>query len=201
MKSDASPLTRADREANAVICQALQNISPHIPIISEENKLTPFSVRQVGCAYCNDICMNGLPLSFGLATITQCCPPFASCRAVVLQKFQYYWLVDPLDGTKEFLKRNGQFTVNIALMTNNSPVLGVVDVPCQGKTYWAVKGKGAWLRTSDGQQRIQAAEFALEDKGLQIVASASHLNKETEVRESVDAYLACPAPKTQPPGP
>ncbi|GLC40835.1 hypothetical protein PLESTB_000017400 [Pleodorina starrii] len=141
MKSDASPLTRADREANAVICQALQNISPHIPIISEENKMTPHSVRQ---------------------------------------KFQYYWLVDPLDGTKEFLKRNGQFTVNIALMSSNTPVLGVVDVPCQGKTYWAVKGKGAWLRTSEGQQRIQAAEFGFEDKGLKICASASHLNKETE---------------------
>ncbi len=103
-----------------------------------------------------------------------------SCPAS--QKFQYYWLVDPLDGTKEFLKRNGQFTVNIALMSNNTPVLGVVDVPCQGKTYWAVKGKGAWLRTGEGQQRIQAAEFGFEDKGLKICASASHLNKETEVR-------------------
>mgnify|MGYP001807738137 CR=1 FL=1 len=50
MKSDASPLTRADREANAIICQALQNISPHIPIISEENKLTPHAVRQVSAS-------------------------------------------------------------------------------------------------------------------------------------------------------
>ncbi|KAG2426532.1 hypothetical protein HXX76_011757 [Chlamydomonas incerta] len=141
MKSDASPLTRADREANAIICQALQNISPHIPIISEENKMTPHAVRQ---------------------------------------KFQYYWLVDPLDGTKEFLKRNGQFTVNIALMCGSAPVMGVVDVPCQGKTYWAVKGKGAWLRSAEGQRRIQAAEFAFDDKGLKVVASSSHLNKETE---------------------
>lgn len=47
------------------------------------------------------------------------------------QKFQYYWLVDPLDGTKEFLKRNGEFTVNIALIHNGTPVMGVVHVPCQ----------------------------------------------------------------------
>ena len=53
-----------------------------------------------------------------------------------MQKFQYYWLVDPLDGTKEFLKRNGEFTVNIALISRGTPVMGVVHVPCQGKTYW-----------------------------------------------------------------
>lgn len=51
----------------------------------------------------------------------------------------------------------------------------------QGKTYWAVKGKGAWLRNAEGQKRIQCAEFGFEDPGLKICASASHLNKETEV--------------------
>ena len=51
-----------------------------------------------------------------------------------MQNYQYFWLVDPLDGTKEFLKRNGEFTVNIALVTNGAPVLGVVHVPSQGKT-------------------------------------------------------------------
>lgn len=98
----------------------------------------------------------------------------------MLQNYKYFWLVDPLDGTKEFLKRNGQFTVNIALIHKDSPVLGVVNVPCLGKTYWAVKGKGAWLRSANGQQRIQAAEFGLEDSGLKIVGSSSHMNKETE---------------------
>ncbi len=48
LKSDASPLTRADRDANAVICQALQNLTPHIPIVSEEEKMAPYSIRQVG---------------------------------------------------------------------------------------------------------------------------------------------------------
>lgn len=70
-----------------------------------------------------------------------------------MQKFQYYWLVDPLDGTKEFLKRNGEFTVNIALICKDKPVLGVVHVPVSGHTYWAVQGKGAWLRKGGQQDR------------------------------------------------
>jgi 3'(2'), 5'-bisphosphate nucleotidase len=52
------------------------------------------------------------------------------------QLYEYYWLVDPMDGTKEFLKRNGEFTVNIALMYKDHPVMGVVHVPVTGKTYW-----------------------------------------------------------------
>lgn len=53
-----------------------------------------------------------------------------------VQKYEYYWLVDPMDGTKEFLKRNGEFTVNIALIYKDRPILGVVHVPVSGKTYW-----------------------------------------------------------------
>lgn len=91
-----------------------------------------------------------------------CCDP---------QTYQYYWLVDPLDGTKEFLKRNGEFTVNIALMQGDTPVMGVVHVPVSGKTYWAVQGKGAWLRTTKPtptQRRIECAEFGLEDPKLKV---------------------------------
>ncbi|KAF5835312.1 hypothetical protein DUNSADRAFT_7592 [Dunaliella salina] len=120
LKSDSSPLTRADFAANQIICDELTRLTPHIPIVSEENTVKPYDVRQ---------------------------------------NYQYHWLVDPLDGTKEFLKRNGEFTVNIALVTNGVPVLGVVHVPCQAKTYWAVKGKGAWLQTSQTQTQFQAAEF------------------------------------------
>ena len=55
-----------------------------------------------------------------------------------------YWLVDPLDGTKEFLSRNGEFTVNIALIVGHEPVLGVVHVPATGTTYWGIAGAGAF---------------------------------------------------------
>ena len=57
-----------------------------------------------------------------------------------------FWLVDPLDGTKEFLSRNGEFTVNIALIEGREPVLGVVLAPALGKVWWGARGRGAMLR-------------------------------------------------------
>ena len=62
-----------------------------------------------------------------------------------------YWLIDPLDGTKEFVNRNGEFTVNIALIDNQKPVFGVVHVPVQNKTYIGCEGYGAERRDADGQ--------------------------------------------------
>jgi len=61
-----------------------------------------------------------------------------------------YWLVDPLDGTREFVKRNGEFTVNIALIEGHAPVLGVVLVPVTGELYYGVAGDGAFLETAPG---------------------------------------------------
>ena len=63
------------------------------------------------------------------------------------REWQRYWLVDPLDGTREFVKRNGEFTVNIALIENHQPVLGVVLAPVTGELYAAARGQGAWLQT------------------------------------------------------
>merc|ERR1712178_169930 len=100
VKSDSSPVTRADLLANDVIVSSLQSLYPHIPIITEE------------------------------ATKQQS----YDCR----RNYKYFFCVDPLDGTKEFLKMNGQFTVNIALVEGNLPCLGVVYVPAQKKMYWAV---------------------------------------------------------------
>ncbi len=64
-----------------------------------------------------------------------------------------YWLVDPLDGTKEFIKRNGEFTVNIALIDNHQPVLGVVQVPVTGVCYFAASNLGAFKKEADGSTR------------------------------------------------
>lgn len=60
------------------------------------------------------------------------------------KNWQRYWLVDPLDGTQEFINRNGEFSVNIALMENHYPLLGVVHIPTTDTTYWGGKGLGAW---------------------------------------------------------
>lgn len=72
------------------------------------------------------------------------------------QHWSRYWLVDPLDGTREFVKRNGEFTVNIALIDERQPVLGVVLAPVTGELYIAARGQGAWLQTqADGDwQRL-----------------------------------------------
>jgi 3'(2'), 5'-bisphosphate nucleotidase len=79
-----------------------------------------------------------------------------------------YWLVDPLDGTREFVKRNGEFTVNIALVDAHEPVLGVVLAPVTGELYAAARNEGAWLQVSDG-----APWQALHTRGLVAPAVAA----------------------------
>lgn len=86
-----------------------------------------------------------------------------------------YWIIDPLDGTKEFIKRNGEFTVNIALVSNGAPVLGVVYVPVLNIIYAGAAGMGAIKITGDGESSIQCR--GVEDRNgepLGVVASRSH---------------------------
>jgi len=90
-----------------------------------------------------------------------------------------FWLVDPLDGTKEFINRNGEFTVNIALVDNNRPILGVVYVPMTGLTYYAATGKGAFKQRGEcAVEPIKARRF--EGGKPIVVASRSHAGPETE---------------------
>ena len=94
--------------------------------------------------------------------------------------FEYLWIIDPLDGTKEFIKGNGEFTVNIALVHQGRPVLGVVHVPAQGSTYYATKGQGAFKKMGEVVKRLTCATFRSSDKGLRIPISRSYLNEETQ---------------------
>jgi len=90
-----------------------------------------------------------------------------------------FWLVDPLDGTKEFISRTGEFTVNIALIDQGRPVLGVVHVPVRGETYSACRGRGAFRDTGkNGAEPIRARRF--NGGPATVVASRSHGNKDTE---------------------
>ena len=98
----------------------------------------------------------------------------------VRKQYDYYWLVDPLDGTKEFIKRNGEFTVNIALIHQNQPVLGVVYAPVLNEMYTAVKGEGAYLERNGNEIELSTKYFALNDPELGVVCSRSHLNEPTE---------------------
>ncbi|WEN16297.1 3'(2'),5'-bisphosphate nucleotidase CysQ [Rhodanobacter sp. AS-Z3] len=102
----------------------------------------------------------------GLATLEMPLPVLSEeAKALPWSERQHwsrYWLVDPLDGTREFVKRNGEFTVNIALIDERRSVLGVVFAPVTGELYVAEHGHGAWLQTSvDGDwQRIHARPLA-----------------------------------------
>ena len=91
------------------------------------------------------------------------------------------WIVDPLDGTKEFIKRNGEFTVNIALVENGTPVLGVIYVPVTGTIYYGQTGEGAWKKalSSDSEALPLTGERG-EGLPFTVVASRSHLSPETE---------------------
>jgi len=100
-KADGSPVTIADKAADKLICLALKELTPHIPLITEE------SIEQV---------------------------PFEK-----RQSWSTYWLVDPLDGTKEFIANTGEYSVNIALIHNHQPVLGVVYGTELGNMYFAFK--------------------------------------------------------------
>jgi len=89
-----------------------------------------------------------------------------------------FWLVDPLDGTKEFLSRNGEFTVNIALIEGREPVLGVVQAPARARAWWGARGKGATARDAEGNTRPIAVRKA--PAGVVAIASRSHRDPETQ---------------------
>jgi len=89
-----------------------------------------------------------------------------------------FFVVDPLDGTKQFVERNGQFTVNIALVEDGIPTLGVVHLPVLEETYWT-DGRGGAIRRRDGEQTSIETRVAADD-GLVVVTSRSHRNQETE---------------------
>ena len=95
--------------------------------------------------------------------------------------WEYFWMVDPLDGTKEFIKRNDEFTVNIALIHEGIPVMGVVAVPVTGDVYYATEGEGAFLKRSGKEIALPVrGKSDLKQKGLRVVASRSHMSEETK---------------------
>ncbi|MHA7099844.1 3'(2'),5'-bisphosphate nucleotidase CysQ [Roseivirga pacifica] len=141
MKSDDSPLTKADKKGHEVICSYLEQTG--IPILSEEGKHTAYEERK---------------------------------------NWKQLWVVDPLDGTKEFIKRNGEFTVNIALIDNGKPILGVVDAPVLGVQYFGTIEGGSFKSINGVDGKLN--EIPAFDAGkcsLKVVASRSHLNEETQI--------------------
>jgi 3'(2'), 5'-bisphosphate nucleotidase len=93
------------------------------------------------------------------------------------KQWSSYWLVDPLDGTKEFIKKNGEFTVNIALIENGKPTFGVVYAPALERTYWGSLETGAFVQDTNGEQAIHAAKHQ-SGETWKVVGSRSHQSPE-----------------------
>jgi 3'(2'), 5'-bisphosphate nucleotidase len=91
----------------------------------------------------------------------------------IRSQWTQYWLVDPLDGTKEFINKNDEFTVNIALIENNTPIFGVIDIPITNETYWGSKVNGSFC--SDTNNNVKQINVSEDNQNLiRIVASRSH---------------------------
>ena len=96
------------------------------------------------------------------------------------KNWEEYWLIDPLDGTKEFIKKNGEFTVNIALIKNNKPHLGVVYCPVKKVLYWNDNDKKVFKREKEETREIKKRKPINEnEEGLRVVVSRSHMSEET----------------------
>lgn len=95
-------------------------------------------------------------------------------------QWDYCWIVDPLDGTKEFIKRNGEFTTNIGLVHNQEVIAGIVYIPVKDEMYYAIKGEGAFKIANNKTIRISTKKYKISDKGLKIVCSRSHLDENTK---------------------
>jgi 3'(2'), 5'-bisphosphate nucleotidase len=152
-KSDYSPVTEADKKANAYIEEALSHLN--IPLIGEEGLLPEYQTRK---------------------------------------DYPHFWLLDPIDGTKEFIKRNGEFTVNLALIQNHEPILGIIYAPVFKDLYFAIKNIGSFKL--DRHKHIEMgflANYSLEEiirnamrlpiqnasRPFTVIASRSHLDDTT----------------------
>lgn len=132
-KQDQSPVTAADLAAHEIIRQGLQELTPDIPQLSEED-----------------------------------------CELSAEQRRQWplFWCIDPLDGTKEFIQRNDEFTINIALIQDHQPVLGIIYVPVTQIAYWGSEQLGAWKQKGDeAPARIRSRPLGQE---LVVAASRRH---------------------------
>ncbi len=133
-KEDNSPLTAADMASHKTIIAGLHELTPEIPVLSEESATIPFETRK---------------------------------------NWERYWLVDPLDGTREFVKKNGEFTVNIALIDNHQPILGVVYVPVTQLCYFSSRGFGAHKQVAGKKaERINTRKTS--NSSFTVAGSRSH---------------------------
>lgn len=163
-KEDNSPVTQADLAAHNVIVKELVNLTPDIPIISEEGSYIPQRDDEAPTS------------EVGEPSTSQPDIPSYEQR----QNWQRFWIVDPLDGTKEFIKKNGEFTINIALIEDGKPVMGVVFAPAEELIYYASSEEGAFKAKDGEEPQKLASESADRSKPLVLAQSRSHSSDELE---------------------
>lgn len=137
-------------------------------LLSHKNDGSPLTQADLSAHQLIDAGLRRLTPDWPIISEESCAIPFA-----IRQQWQRYWLVDPIDGTKEFLAKNGDFTINIALIDQHQPILGVVAVPVNQTIYYALQGQGAWKMQEEIVQPLVAQPVNLQKK-LRIVASRSH---------------------------
>ena len=98
----------------------------------------------------------------------------------IRKNWEYFWCIDPLDGTKEFVKKNGEFTVNIALIHKDTPVLGVIYAPVLEILYYAQKNQGAFKQEKNKKPQRLPIYHNLKNNTLKVIVSKSHYNQETK---------------------
>jgi 3'(2'), 5'-bisphosphate nucleotidase len=168
------PVVRIVREAGARIL-AHYGSTPSYTTKSDDSPLT-----QADLAAHRHIVAELASLQPALAVLSE---ESATVAFEERRRWRRYWLVDPLDGTREFLAGNGEFTVNVALVADGAPVLGVVGVPARGSLYSGVPGSGAWRSDASGAPRPIAAECPAR-RPVRVVGSRSHRG------DSLDGFLA-----------
>ncbi|OAN19221.1 3'(2'),5'-bisphosphate nucleotidase CysQ [Photobacterium jeanii] len=149
VKQDNTPVTSADLAAHKLVMERLSELTPDIPILSEEDAAIPLAERS---------------------------------------QWQRYWLVDPLDGTQEFIAGSGDFATIIALVENNEPVMGVVYAPISGVTYYASRGNGAWKITPEGE-KVQIATHKHELPTQSIAVAISRRQNIQAITDRLDPAL------------
>lgn len=147
LKHDNTPVTTADLAAHSLITERLTQLTPNIPVLSEEDASIPFKAREF---------------------------------------WTRYWLVDPLDGTQEFITGSGDFATMIALIDNHQPILGVVYTPVSDVCYYAQKGKGAWKIMPNGDA-LRLSVMKNKDNGASLSIAISR-------RQNIKSITKCFVP-------
>lgn len=165
MQDWIEPVLQMARDAGAAIMQVyVQDF-----VVEHKDDLSPLTAADMAAHHL---------IVAGLNALTPDIPVLSEESADIAwserKNWQRYWLVDPLDGTREFVKKNGEFTVNIALIENGTPSFGVVYAPALDEMHYGVRGVGAFI--CDGSSRVPISSRRPAAAPLHVAASRSHMD-------------------------